>query len=202
MKIIFLDNDGVICLSTEWGNRYKKQKKWGGRKLSMSNSEIPLQYRFDNFNKKAVEVLNSILVETNAEIVVSSDWRYHASLEELGDYYTEQGIIKKPISVTEIFKDIYPSEWNRLRFRAELELERSMEIQHWLNNHPEVSNWVAIDDLNMSVEFLSNRYSSVDGSDSKPGLINFVLTSKSSEGLKQTGIKEKVIKFLNYDTNK
>jgi hypothetical protein len=196
MKVIFLDNDGVICLSTEWGNRYKKQKKWGGRKLSMSNSEIPLPYRFDNFNKKAVEVLNSILVETNAEIVVSSDWRYYASLEELGDYYTEQGIIKKPISVTEIFKDIYPSEWTKLRSRAELELERSMEIQHWLNNHPEVSNWVAIDDLNMSVEFLSNRYSSVDGSDSKPGLTNFVLTSKSSEGIKQTGIKEKVINYL------
>jgi hypothetical protein len=196
MKVIFLDNDGVICLSTEWGNRYKKQKKWGGRKLSMSNSEIPLPYRFDNFNKKAVEVLNSILEETNAEIVVSSDWRYYASLEELGDYYTEQGIIKKPISVTEIFKDIYPSEWTKLRSRAELELERSMEIQHWLNNHPEVSNWVAIDDLNMSVEFLSNRYSSVDGSDSKPGLTNFVLTSKSSEGIKQTGIKEKVINYL------
>jgi len=202
MKVIFLDNDGVICLSSEWGGRYKKQKKWGGRKLSMSNAEIPLQYRFDNFNKKAVEVLNSILEETNAEIVVSSDWRYHASLGELGDYYIEQGVIKKPISVTQIFKDIYPSDWNKLRFRAETELERSMEIQHWLNNHPEVSNWVAIDDLNMSVEFLSNRYSSVDESDSKPGLTNFVLTSKSSEGIKQTGIKEKVIKFLNDDIDR
>ena len=26
MKVIFLDHDGVICLSTEWGGRYKKQK--------------------------------------------------------------------------------------------------------------------------------------------------------------------------------
>ena len=52
MKVIFLDHDGVICLSTEWGGRYKKQKEWGGRKLSMSNKEIPLEYRFDNFNNK------------------------------------------------------------------------------------------------------------------------------------------------------
>ena len=27
MKVIFLDHDGVICLSTEWGGRHKKQKK-------------------------------------------------------------------------------------------------------------------------------------------------------------------------------
>ncbi len=74
MKVLFLDHDGVICLSTEWGGRFKKQKKWGGRKMSMSNGEVPLEYRFDNFNKKAVKVLNEILEETGAEIVVSSDW--------------------------------------------------------------------------------------------------------------------------------
>ncbi len=28
MKVIFLDHDGVICLSSEWGGRYKKQKEW------------------------------------------------------------------------------------------------------------------------------------------------------------------------------
>jgi len=27
MKVIFLDHDGVICLSSEWGNRFKKQDK-------------------------------------------------------------------------------------------------------------------------------------------------------------------------------
>lgn len=27
MKVIFLDNDGVICLSNNWGSRYTKQKK-------------------------------------------------------------------------------------------------------------------------------------------------------------------------------
>ena len=51
MKVIFLDHDGVICLSTEWGGRYKKQDKWGGRKLSMTPLEMPLDCRFDNFNQ-------------------------------------------------------------------------------------------------------------------------------------------------------
>jgi hypothetical protein len=47
----------------------------------------------------------------------------------------------------------------------------------------------------MSVEFLSKYF--LDGeSDKKLGLTNFVLTTKSSEGIKQSGIKEKIIKYL------
>jgi len=196
MKVIFLDNDGVICLSNNWGSRHKKQKEWGGRKLSMTSREIPMEYRFDNFDEKAIKVLNEILEETGAEIVVSSDWRYHANLEELGDYYESQGIIKRPIAVTDRFKEIFPKEWSGLRFRADLELERSMEINHWVENHPDVTHWVAIDDLDMSMNYLSNHFSAKDGSDSKPGLTNFVHTPRSNEGIKQSGLKEKILKFL------
>lgn len=197
MKVIFLDNDGVICLSNNWGSRYKKQKKsYTKNNPRPTNAEIPVDLRFDNFDKKAIKVLNSILEETGADIVVSSDWKYHATLEELGDYYISQGIIKRPIAVTDKFKDIYPSEWTQLRFRSELELERSMEIQHWLKNHPEITHWVAIDDLNMSIEFLETRFTHKDNSNKKPGLFNFVLTPRSSEGIKQCGIKEKVLEFL------
>ena len=196
MKVIFLDHDGVICLANNWGSRHKKQKKWGGMKLSMRGSEIPLKYRFDNFDKKAVKILNEILEMTDAEIIVSSDWRFHATLDELGKYYELQGIIKKPIGVTDVFKDIFPREWSALRFRADLELERYMEINHWVENNSEITHWVAIDDLDMSVEFLGDRFSSSDGSDAKPGLTNFVHTPRENEGIKQSGTKEKIIKFL------
>jgi hypothetical protein len=198
MKVIFLDNDGVICLANNWGSRYKKQKKFftedNPRKGFGDNG--PVEVRFDNFDQKAVKVLNKILEETGAEIVVSSDWRYRANLEELGEYYESQGIIRRPIAVTDIFKDIFPKEWSALRFSADLELERSMEINHWVENHPEVTHWVAIDDLDMSVDYLGKRFSAKDGSDSKPGLTNFVHTPRSNEGIKQSGVKEKVIKFL------
>lgn len=198
MKILFLDNDGVICLSNNWGGRFKKWSKYRSENPNSSDSkkDAPIDVRLDDFDKKAIKVLNKIIEETGCEIVVSSDWRLHATLEELGYYYIKQGIIKKPIAVTDIFQDIFPKEWNAFRFRADLELERSMEIGHWLENHPEVTHWVAVDDLNMSVEFLGDRFSSKDGSDKKPGLSNFVLTPKSSEGIKQSGIKEKIIKFL------
>ena len=197
MKVLFLDNDGVICLSNNWGSRSKKRSKYRLENPNSSDSkkEVPVEYRFDDFDTKAIKVLNEIIEKTGCEIVVSSDWRYHANLEELGYYYMKQGVIKKPIAVTDIFQDIFPKEWNAFRFRADLELERSMEIGHWLENHPEVTHWVAVDDLNMSSEFLSKYFS--DGeSDKNPGLSNFVLTPKSSEGIKQCGIKEKIIKYL------
>ena len=97
MKVIFLDHDGVICLATEWGGRHKKQQKIG-RKLSQSILSLELDARFDDFNKKAVDILNKILEETRAEIVVSSDWKRWANVEEMGEYYEAKGIIKKPIA--------------------------------------------------------------------------------------------------------
>jgi len=203
MKVIFLDNDGVICLSNNWGSRHKKQKEWGGLKLSMSMREIPLEYRFDNFDKKAIKVLNSILEETGAEIVVSSDWRLYASIEELGDYYEAQGIIKRPIDGTEIFhytnwledgliKDHGEFPWSRNESR---EQERHFEIKRWLRDHPEVTHWAAIDDLHMGVHVENSSYGPFDREDW--GLENFVWTPRDFEGIKQSGIKDKVLKFLN-----
>ena len=206
MKIVFLDHDGVICLSNNWGGRTKKWAKYRSANpdSSKEKKDAPVEYRFDDFDTKAIKVLNEIIEETGCEIVVSSDWRLHATLEELGDYYISQGIIKRPVDATDIFKDLFPKEWNAFRFRADLELERSMEINHWLENHPEVTHWVDVDDLNMSMEFLGDRFSSKDGSDKKPGLSNFVLTPRSNEGIKQCGVKEKIINFLTnekYKTN-
>jgi hypothetical protein len=187
MKVIFLDHDGVICLSTEWGGRYKKQKKWGGLKLSMTNREIPLEYRFDDFNKKAVKVLNEILEQTSAEIVVSSDWKNFANLEEMGEYYEKQGIIKKPIALTtNLGQCTWYSDWAWSR-EWDLEMTRVIEIKQFLHDHPEVTHWVSVDDLNMGK----------NGEDWKDwGLDNFVLTPSGVEGIKQSGIKDKIIKFL------
>lgn len=190
MKVIFLDHDGVICLSTEWGGRYKKQEKWGGRKLSMTPREMPLEYRFDNFNQKAVKVLNEILEKTGAEIVVSSDWKRWANVEEMGEYYESKGIVKKPIALTpDLGKCTWYNNWIWSP-QWDLEMTRVIEIKQYLHDHPEITHWVAIDDLDMSVR------ESKDG-EYGWGLSNFVLTPKSSEGIKQLGIKEKVIKFLN-----
>ena len=189
MKVIFLDNDGVICLSNNWGGRSKKWAKYrsANPETSKYHNDAPVEIRFDDFDKKAVKILNEILNETGAEIVVSSDWRYHATLEELGEYYLSQGISKKPIGVTKRLGECDQPEnfiWSR---QWDLEQSRSLEILQYLRDNPEVTEWVAVDDLNMGKDEEWKIW----------GLNNFVLTPKSSEGIKQSGIKEKIIKYLN-----
>jgi hypothetical protein len=192
MKVIFLDNDGVICLSSNWGTRHKKQKKWDGKKLSMTSREIPVEYRFDNFDKKAIQILNEILEKTGAEIVVSSDWRMYATLEELGEYYLAQGIIKAPIGITKKLGEFdVPDDfkWSR---QWDLEQTRSFEIHQYLKDNPQITHWVAVDDLDMGKTGL---YYSVEFEHSW-GLENFVYTPLSTEGIKQSGIKEKILNYL------
>ena len=192
MKVIFLDHDGVICLATEWGGRFKKQQK-AGRKLSQSIESLPVLARFDNFNKKAIDILNEILEETNTEIVVSSDWKRWASVEEMGEYYESQGIKKKPIGFTKKVMDcevpenfVWSSKW-------ELEQERSLEILQYLRDNPQITQWVAVDDLNMGIPQTHETWGDME---MDWGLTNFVLTPKGNEGIKQTGIKEKILNFL------
>jgi hypothetical protein len=195
MKVIFLDHDGVICLSTEWGGRYKKRDEWGGAKLSMDTKSMPVEYRFDNFNEKAVKVLNQILEETGAEIVVSSDWKNWANVEEMGEYYESKGIIKKPIAFTpNLGQCTWHNEevwvWSR---DWDLEMCRVIEIKQYLQDHPEITNWVAVDDLDMGKRGM--KWGSNFEHDW--ALDNFVLTPKSTQGIKQSGIKEKILNFLN-----
>ncbi len=184
MKILFLDNDGVICLYNNWGGRAKKWSKYRSENPESSSNlkEAPVEIRFDDFDKKAIKILNEVLLETGAEIVVSSDWKLHANLEELGDYYEAQGIIKRPIAITPNLHEFDPETNGLFMWKRWLERKRILEIGRYLQLHPEITNWVAIDDLNMSPE-ANGGY----------GLENFVLTPRSTEGIKQSGIKEKLL---------
>jgi hypothetical protein len=191
MKVIFLDNDGVICLSNNWGGRSRKWNQY--KKLNPEQDLLelaPVDVRFDNFDKKAVKVLNQILEETGAEIVVSSDWRLHATLEEIGEYYLSQGILKAPIGFTKrYFNCDNPDEleWNRIRA---YEQQRCIEVKQYLTDHPEITQWVCIDDLQLGERDIYNHIQ-------KWGLSNFVHTPKMSEGIKQSGIKDRILQFLN-----
>jgi len=173
MKIIFLDNDGVMCLSTEWGGREKKIKKWKlqnpGSEGYLNDSSIPAYVRMDNFNQKAVKVLNDIIEKTGAEIVVSSDWKLHCTLEQLQEMFLKYGVCKAPIGTT-------PN--HVLKSLDELESTRVAEINDWLSQNPQAEKWVAIDDLDLSA------------------LGSFVHTKRIKEGIKQCGIKEQILKLL------
>jgi hypothetical protein len=193
MKCIFLDHDGVICLSNNWGGRTKKWSKYRSENPESSSDkrDAPVEVRFDDFDEKAVRILNKILEETGAEIVVSSDWKRWANVEEMGEYYESKGIIRKPIALTPDLGDCTWENPERESWvwspRWDLEMSRVVEIRQYLYDHPEITHWVAIDDLHLG---------KTDESWKNWGLTNFVLTPRSNEGIKQSGIKEKVIKYL------
>ena len=192
MKVIFLDHDGVICLEQNWGSRSKKKKALG---QPADGAEWPVDCRFDNFDKKSIDLLNTILEETCAEVVVSSDWKRYATVSEMGDYYDSQGISKRPIAFTESVRDsslIDKIDFNQYSETAEV--TRHLEILQYLQDHPEITNWVAVDDLHMGIRVEASRYGAFDRD---WGLQNFVWTPQSKEGLKQSGIKQKIINFLN-----
>lgn len=127
------------------------------------------------FNHKAVKVLNEIITQIpEVEIVVSSDWRMEFSLNEIRKLYIDQGIIKQPIGYT---------CYSLLNIEKKYEQARVEEIFMWLRQHnlgmTPLKDWVAVDD--MDLKELGD---------------NFVHVSRFREGIKQSGIKEKIIQKL------
>jgi hypothetical protein len=155
MRIIFLDLDGVMCTSSCYGKG--KNNKWDS-------------YMFD---PKAVAVLNFILQETGAEIIITSDWRHHYTLQEMREIFCHNNIIKGPIGFTNR-SNTYTAD--------NLEDGRADEILHWIKTHAwkDDIKWVAVDDLNMSERLHPN----------------FVLCPREQEGIKQVGVKEKILELL------
>ena len=188
MKVIFLDFDGVMCLSDQWGGRSKKVMKYLQKFPGTKEDDMPAWIKLDNFDFKATKVLNSILLHHDVEIVVSSDWKLFATLEQIQEMFDEYGVIKSPIDFT---PTLIEYESKSQFTKSELEQWRVKEIKLWLSQHPEVTHWVAVDDMD-----LGEKFGSISGN-SNGGLSNFVLTPKSTEGIKQMGVKEKIIKFLN-----
>ena len=174
MKVLFLDHDGVICLARQWGKRNTKKSKAKG--------EV-----FDPFCTKAIGVLNNIIEETNCDIVVSSDWRLYKDLDYMQEMYLERGIKKAPISYTPVFdvcdEDILEETWEYKDKSQIMARVREKEIKAWLTRNPDVEKWIAVDDLNMHK------------------LDHFVHTAIQTEGIKQTGIKQKIINTLNRGEN-
>lgn len=87
---IFLDIDGVLATNPD-------------PKISKSLWYNEIAYPF---NKNCVKVLNKILEKTNAEIILSSDWRRVFDLDELDKIFKFNHVIKSPIDVTPVMFNI------------------------------------------------------------------------------------------------
>lgn len=121
MKVIFLDIDGV--LAPEANSRLEQHPEFS--------------YPFD---MECVNVLNDVIRTTEAEIVLTSDWRvnFENNLSELNRLFKYNSLIKGPIDVTPDFSK-----------------NRNKEIASYVNkNKAKIDSFVIIDDMPLTVHSL------------------------------------------------
>jgi len=133
------------------------------------------QYDCYRFDEKCVKVFNSIIEEVNSIIILSSDWKHHYSIEQMNEIFKWNGL-------NTFITDITPNLW-KVKFTSLAQLEdcRADEILKYVHEH-EIQNWIAIDDLDLS-PWISPEH--------------FVRTPKVSEGIKQSGVKDKILNIIN-----
>ncbi len=83
------------------------------------------------FDPCAVSLLNKLTDDSGATIVISSTWQSHGY----------QGC--KELFETNGIKGMFHEDWNTER---KLSSSRTQEISWWLNDHPEITHYVALDD--------------------------------------------------------
>jgi hypothetical protein len=166
MKVIFLDIDGVLATHKQYMmNRKKFQDK------NSIAKELNIPYPFD---PKCVKVFNQILDATDADIVLSSDWKLHFSLEDIDKIFKFNGVNKSPIDTT-VNEDASMSNQT---------MNRTFQIGEYVTRN-NITNYVVIDDLNVG------KYMVITNEEDK-----FFLTD-DFEGIKKVGLKDKIIKKLN-----
>jgi hypothetical protein len=121
MNIIFLDIDGVLN-SVESTIAYHHLR---GHPTTIFSEA-------DRLDPITIGLLKCLVDATDAKIVISSTWRINYSLEELIAIFATH-------------------EWENAPLigktgRGGVGTVRGDEIQEWLNAHPEVTNYVIVDD--------------------------------------------------------
>ena len=123
---------------------------------------------FSNFDPGAVNILNQILDQTGAEIVISSDWKLKISIAGMCKFYQAQGIKKMPIDYT---------AW--MPGAPTYHEQRATEINAWLEQHPGIAQWAAVDDLYMGT-----------------WLTNFVWAKNVHLGITDIAVKQQLLQMI------
>lgn len=121
MKVIFLDFDGVITtLKSNW-----------------------------TIDNEKVELVKQICDATGAKIVISSSWRRY-TLEDTIEAITKQEIVRgnKPFSYPDLIIDVTSRMYGFKYGNKETHygICRGVEIDRWLWEHQDVTNYVILDD--------------------------------------------------------
>ena len=91
----------------------------------------------DMLDERAIVQLKKIIEATNAEIVLSSSWRwYKETRDKIHHQLRQKGIDFVDTTLREI----------------DITMSRGAEIKAWLDKHPEVEKFVILDDDELQIE--------------------------------------------------
>ena len=132
-----------------------------------------------NFDAKCVRVFNEILERTKLGgkepvVILSSDWKTHYKIETMNNIMAYNNAYC-------VIEDYTPNLCG-VKFKSAAQLEdcRADEILKYVHEH-DIEDWVAIDDLDLS-PWISEKH--------------FVCTPQHMEGIKQSGVKDKILKLI------
>ena len=102
----------------------------------------------DDLDPSRIAKLNYLIEKTSSQVVISSSWRTVFKRPRLIKFLEEKGFKGKIIGQTPEMPG----------------MPRCMEIDHWLQNHPEVKNYVILDDdPDAGIDFEARYVSIPDG---------------------------------------
>ncbi len=146
MKLIFLDFDGVLN-SRKWFNSLQGRDK---------DDKLVLVETDDHLDPEAVELINKLVEQSGAQVVISSSWRILHSLDES----TDTGKIERP-SLNEILEKA-GARFKAIDTTPRLYEERGIEIQTYLDYLKSkgeiVESFVIIDDDSDMAHFLNTKH--------------------------------------------
>jgi hypothetical protein len=165
-KIIFLDIDGVlqpdgkqdrfehIIFHSDTGNAdlqpdviAELDEKYGLNYGVYDTYDVGAVYY--DWDKKSVAELKRILETVGAKIVISSDWR-DETINRMIDLCKIHGLDDYIIDATS--KENHDAITAKNEKYRKIRGYRPLEIMYYLDTHPQIKQYVAIDDINMTEE--------------------------------------------------
>jgi len=134
-KIIFLDMDGVLNSETDFLE--------AATKYDPVHSKLQKGERWKIISAGKLYLLNQIIKETDAKIVFSSTWRTKCDAKKMTKIFRKYGDIWEHDE--SVFVGVTPN-WSRgMSISQEF---RGREIMQYLHEHPEIENYIVLDDNN------------------------------------------------------
>lgn len=131
------------------------------------------KYMTAPFDSKCVKVLNEIIDIAKPLIILTSDWKLRFKLDVINEIFKDNGVADVVFDYT---PDFWGTQFTKLQ---DADMCRGFEVLKYIHQY-QIERYAAVDDLDLN-----------------PWLIDhFVRCTHSTEGLKQSNVKEKILKIL------